>query len=75
MAGEDEDTDFDDSAVQLSMMLVYEQATGDEPSSNCWIENPRRIDNAITKYRDDPFVRRLLTTPVSRLVASVQYCG
>ncbi|WP_164104405.1 hypothetical protein [Candidatus Laterigemmans baculatus] len=74
-AAEDEDADFDDSAVQLSMTLVYGQATGDEVSSNQWIENPRRIDNAITKFRDDPFVQRLMAAPASRLVATVQHCG
>lgn len=75
VVGDDEATDFDESAVQLSITLVYGQATGNEPSSNQWIENPRRIDSVITQFRKDPFVHRLLAAPVSRLVATVQHCG
>ncbi len=74
-AGDDEDAGFDESAVQLSITLVYDQATGGEPSSNQWIENPRRIDSVTTKFRNDPFVHGLLAAPVSRLVATVQHCG
>jgi hypothetical protein len=75
VAGDDEDVDFDDSAVQLSITLVYGLATGDEPSSNQWIANPRRIDSEIAKFTIYPFVQKLFATPTSRLVATVQHCG
>ena len=59
-AGDDEDADFDESAVQLSMTLVFGPATGDEPSSNQWIENPDKIVRDIETFRNVPFVQRLL---------------
>ena len=59
-AGDDEDADFDESAVQLSMTLVFGPATGDEPSSNQWIENPYKIVRDIETFRNVPFVQRLL---------------
>lgn len=74
-AGDDDDAEFDDLAVQLSLTLVYGPATGNEPSSNQWIGDLRRIDREIAKFTSDPFVQSLLATPATRLVATVQHCG
>ena len=73
--GDDEDADFDDSAIQLSMTLAYGPATGDEPSSNQWVHEPKGIDRGIKKLREVPFVASLWGLQPDRLVATVNYCG
>jgi hypothetical protein len=74
-AGDEEDAEFDDSAIQLSMTLTYGPATGDEPSSNQWIHQPKGIDRGIKRLRAVPFVAGLWGLRPDRLVATVNYCG
>ncbi len=73
--GDDEDADFDDSAIQLSITLAYGPATGDEPSSNQWVHQPKGLDRAIKKLRALPFAVGLWGLQPDRLVATVNYCG
>ncbi len=73
--GDDEDAEFDDSAIQLSMTLAYGPATGDESSSNQWVHQPKGIDRGIKKLRAVPFVAGLWGLQPDRLVATVDYCG
>ncbi len=74
-AGDDEDADFDDLAVHLSINLVYGPASGNEPLADQWIGNPDAIEREIKKFRSVPFVQRLLGVKASRLVATVCHCG
>jgi hypothetical protein len=77
-AGDDEETEFDDEAVQMRITLVFGPATGDEPSSNLWITAPDEatITEGITRWRAVPFVADRLTSDASpRIIATVSHCG
>lgn len=67
--------DFDGSAIQMSMTLIYEQALGDEPSSNQWFKNPSNFALELQQYKAVPFVHSLFNSTVSRLNAKVNFCG
>ncbi|WP_339910683.1 hypothetical protein [Symmachiella dynata] len=70
-----DDAEFDDSAIQLSLTLIYGPASGDEPSSNIWISEPDQLVEKISEFRQEPFVEQLLGTVATRLEATVQRCG
>jgi hypothetical protein len=70
----DDDEDFDNAAVQLSITLTYVVADGDEPSSNLWIRAPSDLENGIRDFRADPFVASLLFKD-ARAIITVEHCG
>ena len=72
---EDEDAEFDDSAVQLGLTVIYQKANGDEPSSNLWIDTPEQINNEIKRYRENAYVQSLLDVKATKLISTVSYCG
>ena len=72
---ENEDDDFDDSAIQMSVTLFYEPATGDESMDNQWICSPQELDEGIEKLRKDTFVAKVLSAKPSRIIAFVDNCG
>lgn len=74
-SGGDRNADFDSSAVQMSITLYYDPATGDEPSSNLWIDKPDDIARGTSEFCLVPFVSALLTTPAQRAAIYVGYCG
>jgi hypothetical protein len=72
----DEDDDqFDDSAVQMSITLFYQRATGKEPNSNVWIREPKDIDQVTAKYKQVAYVRSLLALSSTRVSITVDHCG
>jgi hypothetical protein len=76
VAGEDdEEEEFDDAAVQMSIMLAFEPADGNEPSSNQWISSPDEIENGIKTFVHEPYVRSLLSAPAKLVSITVSHCG
>ncbi len=74
-AGEDEDAEFDDSAVQMSISLGFGPADGSEPMSNLWIHTPQEIASVVKKYANTPFVLSLLNRPAATVTIVVGLCG
>ena len=74
-AGEDEEAEFDDSAVQMSITLGFGPADGKEPSSNQWIHTPDDIDSGKMGFVDTPFVQSLLSVPAKSVAITVGLCG
>ncbi len=73
--GEDEDEEFDDSAVHMSITLGFEPADGSEENSNEWIHNPGDLDRGKQKFIASPFVQSRLNTPTKSIAISIDYCG
>ena len=72
----DEDEDqFDDSAVQMSITLYYQRATGKEPESNVWIRKPKEIDGVLAKYKKVAYAKSLLELSSTRTSITVDHCG
>jgi hypothetical protein len=74
-AGEDEEADFDDSAVQMSITLGFGTADGSEPSSNQWIHTPDDIASGKERFASTPFVQSLLFLPATSVAITVGLCG
>lgn len=74
-AGDDEEADFDDAAVQLSITLCFGPADGNEPNANQWIETPADIPARTKKVLSHPFVRSLMSVPTGTLAITVDHCG
>lgn len=69
------DDDFDDSAIQMSLTLVYGPAKPKTKSGNIWISAPDGIDTDLKKYVAQPLVAELLNAAPTRYVATVGDCG
>lgn len=72
---EEKSLDFDDVALQMSITLYFQPATGREPNSNLWIEMPTEIEQGAAKFRETPFVATLLNSPAWRATCKVENCG
>lgn len=72
---EEKSLDFDDVALQMSITLYFQPATGREPNSNLWIQIPTKIEQADAKFRETPFVAMLLNRPAWRATCKVENCG
>lgn len=75
MVNNEEETDFDDSAIQLSITFVFEKADGNEKSGNLWIPGPKEMEAGLQKFKATPFVVELLAKKPTRMVATVGLCG
>ncbi len=73
-AGDDEDADFDDAAVQMSITLGFEPADGSEPNSNHWVHTPGDIDAGKREFLDVPFVKTLVRVPTRTIAITVGHC-
>lgn len=73
-ASDNEDEEFDDVAVQMSITLAFEPADGSEPSANTWICTPERIDDG-TKAFMNPYVISHLDKPASIIAVCAFKCG
>jgi hypothetical protein len=71
---EDEE-EFDDSAVQLSVTLCYGPSSGNEPGSNMWIGSPNDLGPGLVAFRAVAFVRPLLSVTPTRTVITAGLCG
>jgi hypothetical protein len=75
VAGEDEEAQFDDVAVQMSITLGFQPADGTEPISNLWIETPDEIDKKVMEFREIPFVQAHLSIPAQIITIVIDHCG
>ncbi|HUY92589.1 MAG TPA: hypothetical protein VMV10_27870 [Pirellulales bacterium] len=74
-AGDEDDADFDDSAIQMSITCIYGPARGDEESGDLWIPSPTRIEYDVKKHASQPLVSQLLDQRWTRIIATVGFCG
>ena len=72
---DDDDAEFDELALHMSITLCYGPATDQEVASNLWIYTPGEIDDCLTKFRGVPFVDALLRTSANRTIMTVGHCG
>ena len=72
---DDEDAEFDDAAVQMSITLGFAPADGSEPGSNQWINTPDDLDAGKRHFLDVPFVQSLIAVPARSVSITVGYCG
>jgi hypothetical protein len=70
-AGDDEDADFDDSAVHMSILLGFARADGSEPMSNQWIETPDDIAQGTKAFLAVAFVQSLIGLPARSVSITV----
>ena len=73
-ATDNEDEEFDDVSVQMSITLAFEPADESEPSGNTWIGTPEQIDDGTRAFMI-PFVIDLLDRPASIIAISAFNCG
>lgn len=71
----DNDVEFDDAAIQMSITLYYDPTTEKENSNSLWIKTPNDLEHVEEKFRSIPFVNMLMTTPASRVEVVVEHCG
>jgi hypothetical protein len=74
-AGDDEDAEFDDLAVQMGITLGFAPADGSETGSNQWISTPEDIDPGTRAFLDVPFVKALISAPAHSVTITVGRCG
>jgi hypothetical protein len=74
-SGGDEEAEFDDGAITLSLFLFFERATADQEASNLWIHGPNNISAALKKFTAAGYVKRLLSSRTSRVNAFVSAIG
>lgn len=74
-AGVDEEAEFDDAAVQMSITLGFALAAGNEPNANLWINTPDDIDSGTASFVGTPFVASHLSVPAKTIAISVGFCG
>jgi hypothetical protein len=75
VAGDEGDEDFDESAIQMSITLIYGPASGKEQAGNVWIATPSRVEHDLKKHAAAPLVTELIKLQPSRIVATVDVCG
>jgi hypothetical protein len=75
VAEKDEEVEFDDAAVQMSITLGFQSADGSEPMSNLWVETPDDLDKGTVGFREIPFVRSHLRIPAQTITITVDHCG
>jgi len=73
--GDDDDDDFDEAAVQMSVLLGFARAEGGEPDANHWITTPDEVDEARRQLREVPLVASLLDAPARGASVTVGHCG
>lgn len=71
---ENEQNEFDGSAVTMCVYLAYELADGSEPSGNTWIESPENLDAELGNFMN-PYVTQLLKKPANLVWAFAGYVG
>jgi len=74
-ADEDEDAEFDDAAVQMSITLGFAPADGSEAGSNQWINTPDDIEGGKREFLAVPFVQSLIGVPARSVAITVGHCG
>lgn len=75
VAGDEDDEDFDESAIQMSITLIYGPANGKEQAGNVWIATPSRVEHDLKKHAAAPLVTELINMPPTRIIATVDVCG
>lgn len=73
--GDDENAEFDDAAVQMSITLGFAPADVSEGGSNQWINTPDDIDAGIRDFLGVPFVQSLIAVPARSVAITVFHCG
>jgi hypothetical protein len=74
-AAEEQDAEFDDSAVHMSITLGFDAANGTERASNLWIHTPDGIESGKQQFRGTPFVHSLLNVTPQSVTITVGLCG
>jgi hypothetical protein len=72
---DDQDVEFDDAAIQMSITLCYEATTEKVNSDGFWIQTPSEVESGEERFRSTPFVNFLMEAPASRVEIVAQYCG
>jgi hypothetical protein len=75
VAGEDEQAEFDDLAVQMCITLGFETADGSESISNLWIPTPNDLESALATFRRVPFVQSYIAVPAQHITITIDRCG
>jgi len=71
----DDDAEFDDEAVQMSITLGFGPARGDEEGANRWISTPEEIESGKAEFLEVQFVKSLLDVPAKSLSVTVGLIG
>jgi hypothetical protein len=75
-AGEDESEELDDSAIQMSLTLIYGPGGHEKESGNLWISLLSRMNQDLKQFvGNNPFVMSMLDLAPSRYVATVDFVG
>lgn len=72
---DDDDEEFEDTAVQMSLTLVYGAGGHKNESGNLWIASPKRMDHDLKKFAANPFVSAILELEPTRYVGTVDFAG
>jgi hypothetical protein len=73
--GDNDEGEFDDAAVQMSITLGFDGADGTEPIDNLWITSPDEVARGTKKFCNTKFVKSLLELLPKSVAITVGYCG
>jgi hypothetical protein len=73
--GDEDEEEFDDAAVQMSLTLVYGPGGHKNESGNLWISSPKRLDHDLKKFVANPFVSSIIDLEPTRYVGTVDFAG
>ncbi|MBI4963365.1 MAG: hypothetical protein HY913_08810 [Desulfomonile tiedjei] len=72
--GDDEEAEFDDLAIHMSIILLYGPASGQEQGGQLRI-SLKRADDDVKEFVSQPFVSERLHADPTRYVSLVGFCG
>jgi hypothetical protein len=72
--GDDDEAEFDDMAIHMSVILLYGPATVPEEGGQLSIVL-NQVDHNVQEFVAQPFVSQLLHSNPTRYVSLVGYCG
>ena len=70
-----EDPEFDQLAMDLSIMLCFDATAKSDPGDSMWVGTPDEVDCDVANFREEPYVKPLLTARPQRIVVWLSGAG
>lgn len=66
---------FDDLAMDLSIMLCFDATSASDPGDSMWVGMPDEVDRDVAQLRKEPYVEPLLAARPQRIVVWLSGAG
>jgi hypothetical protein len=70
-----EDPQFDDLAMDLSIMLCFDATAASDPGDSMCVGTPDEVDRDVADFREQPYVQPLLAARPQRIVVWLSGAG